>query len=146
MDPTLNGALFYLETMALVAGLLTFAMALVIGKGPVRYAMKRWEPETPPGPRYRLRKALRWVRVNQTTIGAFLLFFFGAAFNFLLGLHAALGVAAIHAGELDWYFHALRFLQVIGVWMFIRGLLTPRKYKNPPQILHKKKHRGSIDP
>ena len=139
MDPTLNGSLFYFESIALTCGFIFISKMLVLGNGPVRSAMTRWEPETEPGPRYKLRKFLRWVRVNQTKIGAFLLFFFGAAFSVAIGVHAAIGVAAIQQGSVDWYFHAFRSIQVIGVVMMIRGLRKPRKYVNPPKKLRAKK-------
>ena len=139
MDPTLNGALFYFENIALTCGFLFISMMLAFGNGPVRSAMIRWEPEVEPGPRYKLRKFARWVRVNQSKIGAFLLVFFGARFSLVIGVHAAVGVAAIQQGGLAWYLHTIRIVQAVGLGMLLRGLRKKRKYPNPPPELQLQK-------
>lgn len=133
MDPaSLSNLFYYVENLALACGLLFIAVLFALGKSQGMKDLARWEPETLPGRYYRLRRFLRWLKTNRTRIGGFILFFFGSLVASVFAIHAILAVPLLQDGVWVWYLQVLRVPQIIGVWIFLRGLSTPRKYKNSP--------------
>lgn len=133
MDPaSLSNLFYYVENLLLACGLLFVAVLFALGRSSGMQNLARWEPETLPGRHYGLRRFYRWVRVNRTRIGGFVLFFFGAIIAAIFAVHAILTIPLLQGGQWVWYLQVLRVPQILGVWIFLRGLSRPRKYKNPP--------------
>jgi hypothetical protein len=130
MDPTWSNVLYYVENIALACGLAFVSVLFALGKSRGMKNLAHWEPETEPGRFYRLRRLFRWVRVNQGRIGGFLIFFFGAVSYTVVGVHAAMGIPLLQNGVWPWYQQVVRLIQVVGIWLFIRGITARRDYDN----------------
>jgi hypothetical protein len=131
MDPTLNGLAFYLENIAIVSGYFFISLVFAFSKGSLMKGLYRWEPPTSYGPHYQTRNFLRWLRCNQTRIGGLVFFFLCGCTHISLAIHAAFAIPIIHHGALSWYMHAIHIPQGLSVWLFVTGLVRPKKYKDP---------------
>ena len=134
MEPTLNGLVFYLENIAIVSGYLFISLIFLIGRIPLIKGLYRWEPPTKPGKYYLIRKSLRWFRCNQTRLGGLLFFFLCGMTHVSLAIHAAFAIPMIHHGALSWYMHAIHLPQGLSVWLFVTGLVRPRKYTEVDRV------------